>query len=70
MENADLLTDLWVPISVAAAVTNVIATDRAQLQTMIGGNYALREGLTLDLGVIIGHFAASPRTGIQVGFSF
>jgi hypothetical protein len=61
---------LTLGVEVAAAVTNAIATDRAQLQAMIGGNYALREGLTLDLGVIIGHFAASPRTGIQIGFSF
>lgn len=61
---------LTVGIEVAAAVANAVATDRAQLQAMIGGNYVLREGLTLDVGVIVGHFAASPRTGVQVGFSF
>ena len=54
---------------VAAAATNATATDRAQLQAMIGGNYALRDGLTLAFGIIAGHFTASPRAGVQIGFS-
>lgn len=60
---------LTLGIEVAAAATNAVATDRTQLQAMVGGNYTLRAGLTLDLGFIVGHFPASPRTGVQVGFS-
>ena len=63
-------TTLSLGFEVAAAVANAVATDRAQLQAMFGGNYMLRDGLTLDVGVVVGHFAASPRAGVQVGFSF
>jgi hypothetical protein len=65
-----LTKTLTLGFEVAGAKTSAIATNHTQLQAMIGGNYALRENLTIDLGVIVGHFAASPRTGIQIGFSF
>lgn len=35
----------------------------------IGGNVLLREGVTLDLGVLGGWFDSSPRFGLQVGTS-
>ena len=54
---------------VAGAVTNSVARDRAQLQAMFGGSYTLREGLAVAFGLIGGHFAASPRSGLQIGFS-
>ena len=54
---------------VAAAVANEAGRDRAQLQSLFDGSYALRERLTLDVGLIAGRFAASPRVGAQVGFS-
>jgi len=54
---------------VAAAVANEAGPDRAQLQSLFDGSYALRERLTLDVGLIAGRFAASPRVGAQVGFS-
>ena len=41
-----------------------------QLQFLVGGNYAIHEGFTLDIGVIGGRFAASPRFGLQIGFSW
>jgi len=55
---------------VAAAVTRNTTLQRAQLQFMVGGNYGIREGLTLDLGILGGYFVASPRFGLQIGFSF
>ena len=42
---------------------------RGQLQVQFGGNYELKKDLTLDFGVIAGRFEASPRVGLQVGFS-
>ena len=42
---------------------------KGQLQTQFGGNYLLREGFTLDFGVFLGRYAASPRLGAQVGIS-
>jgi hypothetical protein len=39
------------------------------LQALAGGNWALREGLTLDFAVLGGRYAATPRYGVQLGFS-
>src|SRR5262249_45420703 len=50
---------------VASAVSPNTTVQRAQLQFMIGGNYAIRDGVTLDIGVLGGHFIASPRIGLQ-----
>ena len=55
---------------VTAAIAPNPDLQRAQLQFLIGGNYAITEGLTLDIGVIGGHYVASPRIGLQIGFSF
>lgn len=43
--------------------------NRGQLQFLVGGSYALRNSLSVDVGFIVGHFAASPRAGIQLGLS-
>ncbi len=61
---------LTLGIDGTAAVTRNADLNRAQFQVMLGGNYALHEGLTIDAGVIAGHFAASPRVGLQIGFSW
>jgi hypothetical protein len=42
---------------------------KGQLQTLFGGNYQLRNNLSLDFGVVGGKYAASPRAGIQLGIS-
>lgn len=42
---------------------------REQLQFMVGSQIALREGLSLNIGVLGGRYVASPRLGAQVGFS-
>ena len=55
---------------VAAAVSGNSSLQRAQLQVLFGGNYTIHEGLTLDIGILGGHFVASPRVGFQIGFSF
>jgi hypothetical protein len=55
---------------VAAAVAPNRDIQRAQVQFMLGGNYELRPGLTLGIGILGGLFVASPRAGLQIGFSF
>jgi hypothetical protein len=52
----------------AAATTN-FDLGRGQLQVLLGGNVAVHKHLSLDVGMIAGHFAASPRYGVQIGFS-
>ena len=41
----------------------------SQLQSMVGGQYNVRSGLTLTFGLILGHYEASPRIGGQTGFA-
>jgi hypothetical protein len=36
---------------------------------MVGGEYGLRNGMTLDFGLLGGKYIASPRLGGQIGFS-
>ena len=55
---------------VSAAISPNSDVQRAQLQFMVGGNYEIHDGFTLDIGILGGHFAASPRFGLQIGFSF
>jgi hypothetical protein len=45
------------------------ALGRSQLQTMIGGQYSLRNGLAIAFGFIAGKYSASPRIGGQLGLS-
>jgi hypothetical protein len=54
---------------VSAAVAHEAGRDHAQLQALLGATFALTERLTLDVGLTAGHFAASPRAGVQVGFA-
>lgn len=51
------------------AVTSSLNLSRGQLQTQIGGNYALTKKMTFDFGIVGGKFAASPRIGVQLGIS-
>ncbi|MDT7540872.1 MAG: hypothetical protein QOE33_776 [Acidobacteriota bacterium] len=54
---------------VTGAVTSNFLLSHGQLQTLVGGNYAVRKKMTLDFGLIAGRFAASPRAGAQLGLS-
>jgi hypothetical protein len=51
------------------AVSANFRLNRGQLQTQVGGNYALGKNVTLDFGLTVGRFSASPRLGVQLGFS-
>jgi hypothetical protein len=42
---------------------------RSQLQGLLGGQFAIRNGLTFDFGLLGGRYVASPRIGGQLGFS-
>jgi hypothetical protein len=54
---------------VTGALTGNFELSKGQLQTLVGGNYALRKKLSLDFGVVGGRFSASPRLGAQLGIS-
>jgi hypothetical protein len=61
-------------LTLGAELTGARAADadlgRGLLQGQAGGNYALNSRATLDFGLIAGRFAASPRLGAQLGFSY
>ncbi|HWF09821.1 MAG TPA: transporter [Bryobacteraceae bacterium] len=42
---------------------------RTQLQALLGGQYALRDGATVNFGILGGKYIATPRIGAQIGFS-
>jgi hypothetical protein len=55
---------------VYGGVTGSPALAKSQLQFLGGGNYALRQGLSLDFGILRGRYVGSPRVGVQLGFSY
>lgn len=54
---------------IVSAVTRDLRLGRGQLLTQFGGNYQLTKNSSLDFGLILGKYAASPRHGLQFGFS-
>lgn len=54
---------------ITGAVANSFQLSKGQLQGQFGGNYQINEKTTFDFGIIAGRFAASPRFGLQIGFS-
>jgi len=68
-----ILHDFTPRLSLGAEVyggyTNNGNLGRGQLQVLVGGQYQLRPGLSLDLGLLGGKYVASPRLGAQAGFS-
>ena len=68
-----LLHDVNDRLIFGAEVYGGIATsnglDRTQLQTMLGAQYAIRDGLAIYVGLVAGTFTASPRLGGQIGIA-
>jgi hypothetical protein len=56
-------------IELTGAVESNFQLGKGQLQTLVGGNYQLRNNLSFDFGVVGGKYAASPRAGIQLGIT-
>jgi outer membrane putative beta-barrel porin/alpha-amylase len=56
-------------VEVFGALSSRSELGRGQLQFQAGGNYAVRPNFTFDFGVTGGRFDASPRLGLQLGFS-
>lgn len=56
-------------VELVGAISTSFNLGKSQLQTMVGGNYSLRNNMTFDFGIVAGKHAASPRVGIQLGIS-
>ncbi len=68
-----LLHDFTPRLTLGAEIFGGFASNgslgRSQLQGLVGGTYALRNGLALSFGVLGGEYIASPRIGGQIGFA-
>jgi hypothetical protein len=65
----DFRPSLTLGAEVYGAYTGNGTLGKSQLQTMAGGHYVIRSGLSLCFGVLGGKYAASPRFGGQIGFA-
>lgn len=59
--------DLGAELVIADGNNNLLS--KGQLQTQVGGNYHIREKLSIDFGFIAGFYQASPRLAPVIGFS-
>jgi hypothetical protein len=65
----DVSSRLTLGGEVYGGIADSVGLDRTQLQTMLGAQYAVREGISLYVGLIAGTFTASPRLGGVIGFA-
>jgi outer membrane putative beta-barrel porin/alpha-amylase len=65
----DVSSRLTLGAEIYGGISDGAGSDRSQLQVLLGGQYAIRNGLSVSLGVLGGRFGATPRIGGQVGVS-
>jgi hypothetical protein len=65
----DFLPSLTLGAEVFAAYTENGDLGKSQVQAMAGGEFMIRDGLTLCFGMLGGKYVASPRFGGQIGFA-
>jgi hypothetical protein len=56
-------------VELVGAFTKNSNLGKGSLQSMVGGNYLLRDNMTFDFGIVFGKFVGSPRAGVQLGIS-
>jgi hypothetical protein len=65
----DFTARLTLGCEVYGGFTNNGNLGRSQFQILAGGQRVIRKGLSFSFGVLGGKYAASPRIGVQIGFS-
>lgn len=60
---------LQLGVELTGAMSKDLVLGKRQLQTLVGGNYQVSQNVSFDFGVLGGKYAASPRVGVQLGFS-
>ena len=61
---------LQLGMELTGAMTKDFQLGKGQLQTLLGGNYQVRDSMSFDFGILAGKYAASPRAGVRLGISF
>ena len=65
----DVTSRLTVGLEIYGGISDGAGADRSQLQVMFGSQYAIRQGLSVSMGVLGGRYGATPRIGGQLGIS-
>jgi hypothetical protein len=65
----DLSPRLTLGIEGYGGIADTAGLERRQLQALIGGERAIRNGFAFTFGLLGGKYEASPRIGGQIGFS-
>ena len=60
---------LQLGVELTGAVTKHLQLGKGRLETLLGGNYQLRNNFSVDFGLVAGKHSASPRVGAQLGIS-
>jgi hypothetical protein len=60
---------LQLGVELTGATTSALELGKGQLQTLVGGNYLVRDNLSFDFAILGGKYVASPRAGVQLGVS-
>jgi len=60
---------LQLGVELTGAMTKEFQLGKGQLQTLVGGNYLVKDNLSFDFAILGGKYAASPRAGVQLGIS-
>ena len=60
---------LQLGVELTGALTSQFQLGKGQLQTLVGGNYLVRDSFSFDFAILGGKYAASPRAGVQLGVS-
>lgn len=68
MVTHDVTDDLKLGAEINGALTTTDKTAH-QVHVVVGANYKLRKALSLDTGVIVGHYARTPRFGVLIGMT-
>ena len=56
-------------VELTGALQRNFQLGKGQLQTLFGGNYQFKQNISFDFGIVGGKYVASPRAGVQLGFS-
>jgi hypothetical protein len=65
----DVSSRLTLGAEIYGGISDGAGSNRSQLQLLLGGQYAIRNGLSVSLGVLGGRLGATPRIGGQIGIS-
>jgi hypothetical protein len=65
----DVTSRLTLGTEIYGGVSDGAGGDKTQLQAMLGAQYAIRDGLTLSLGILGGKYGATPQIGGQIGIA-